>query len=126
MVTPRRTRLLRTANLRLFQAAIADLTRTGDPWIAHGTAVLVPTRAAAEQLRRTLEELTLVGEHAAAVFALPEVLTRDEWYRAMADRAFPSTSLLSDVERYVCMLAAARAGIWNVTFAVYQAMEDPQ
>ena len=111
MVTPRRTRLLRTANLQLFQAAIADLTRTGDPWIAHDTAVLVPTRAAAEQLRRTLEELTLVGEHAAAVIALPEVLTRDEWYRAMADRAFPFASLLSDVERYVCMLAAARAAV---------------
>ncbi len=108
LITPRRTRLLRTAGLQGFQEAIAALTRTRDPWRARNTVVLVPTRAAAVRLRRTLEELTLLREPCAPVLVLPEVLSRADWYAALAERLVPPPALLSTIERYVCMLAAAR------------------
>ena len=107
-ITPRRTRLLRTAGLQGLQEAIAALIRTRDPWRARNTVVLVPTRAAAVQLRRTLEELTLLREPCAPVLALPEVLARADWYAALAERLVRPPALLSTIERYVCMLAAAR------------------
>lgn len=111
MITPRRTRLIRSGGLRSFQASIAERTRTRDPWRARRTAVLVPTRAAAEQLRRTLEALAFVGERSPSVLAPPEILTRDDWYAALAERTAPPSARLSPVERYVCMLAAAREAV---------------
>ena len=111
MITPRRTRLIRSGGLRSFQASIAERTRTCDPWRARRTAVLVPTRAAAEQLRRTLEALAFVGERSPSVLAPPEILTRDDWYAALAERTAPPSARLSPVERYVCMLAAAREAV---------------
>ena len=108
MITPRRTRLHRTAGLQGFQEALAALTRTGDPWRARNTAVLVPTRAAAARLRRTLEELTLLGGPRAPVLVFPEVLSRADWYALLAARLARPAALLSATERYVCMLAAAR------------------
>ncbi len=108
MITPRRTRLLRTAGLQGFQEAIAAVTRTGDPWQARNTAVLVPTRAAAARLRGTLEELTLLREPCAPVLVFPEVLSRADWYAALAERLARPPVLLSTIERHVCMLAAAR------------------
>ncbi len=107
-ITPRRTRLLRTAGLQGLQEAIAALTRTRDPWRARNTVVLVPTRAAAVQLRRTLEALTLLREPCAPVLVFPEVLSRADWYAALAERLVRPPALLSTIERYVCMLAAAR------------------
>ncbi len=109
MITPRRTRLLRTAGLQGFQEAIAALTRTRDPWRARNTAVLVPTRAAAARLRRTLEELTLLREPFPPLLVFPEVLSRADWYAALAERLVGSPALLSSIERYVGMFAAARA-----------------
>ena len=109
MITPRRTRLLRVAGPQSFQEAIAAVTRTHDPWRARNTAVLVPTRAAAAQLRRTLEELLLLREPSRPVLVFPEVLSRDDWHAALSERLAPPAALLSGVERYVCMLAAARS-----------------
>ncbi|SVB61002.1 uncharacterized protein METZ01_LOCUS213856, partial [marine metagenome] len=70
----------------------------------------VPTRAAAEQLRRTLEELT-VTDKGWSTLAGTNVLTRDEWYQAMAERAEPSVPLLSQIERTVCMTSATKAAL---------------
>ena len=102
MITPRRTRLIRTACLHGFREAIAALTRQLDDRRARDTVVIVPTRAAADQLRRTLER------SAAAVRPLPRLLTREGWHAALAARARPPVPLLSAVERYVLMQAAAR------------------
>lgn len=102
MITPRRTRLIRTACLQGFREAIAALTRQLDDRQARDTVVIVPTRAAADQLRRTLEP------SAAAVGPLPRLLTREGWHAALAARARPPAPLLSAVERYVLMQAAAR------------------
>ena len=105
MITPRRTRLVRTADLHGFRAAIAALSRQLDARQARDTVVLVPTRAAADQLRRTLVEAP--GGNGPAP-ALPRLMTREDWYAALAERARPAVPLLSAVERYVLMQAAAR------------------
>ena len=70
----------------------------------------MPTRAAAEQLRRTLEELT-VTDKGWSTLAGTNVLTRDEWYQAMAERAEPSVPLLSQIDRTVCMTSATKAAL---------------
>ena len=105
MITPRRTRLVRTAGLHGFREAIAALARDLDARPARDTVVLVPTRAAADQLRRTLEEPAHLTTPAPA---LPALLTREDWYQALSARADPPATLLSAVERYVLMLAAVR------------------
>ena len=102
MITPRRTRLVRTACLHGFREAIAAITRQLGARRARDTVVIVPTHAAAEQLRRTLEL------SAGAVRRLPQLLTREGWYAALAARARPPAPLLAPVERYVLMQAAAR------------------
>ena len=103
MITPRRTRLVRTASLHGFREAIAALTRQLDRRRARDSVVLVPTGAAADQLRRTLERSA--GGDAPR---LPHLLTREGWHAALAARAGPPLALLSAVERYVLMQAAAR------------------
>ena len=57
LITPRVTRLLRASDLRTFQSAIAGVVPDG--LTARATAIVVPSRSAAEELRRTLEELAL-------------------------------------------------------------------
>ena len=108
MITPCRTRLLRAPSLQSFQRAIVGLIKTTDPWTAGATAVLLPTRAAAEQLRRTLEDLIADSIVETSVLALPSLLTRTEWYSVMHQRLGDTTPLISPVERQVCALAAAR------------------
>lgn len=105
MITPRRTRLIRTAGPHGFREAIAALARDTAVRPPRDTAVIVPTRAAADQLRRTLQE-PAGGTMPAR--ALPALLTRDDWYEALSARADPPLPLLSAVERYVLMLSAAR------------------
>ena len=105
MITPRRTRLVRTADLHGFREAIAALARDRDARPARDTAVIVPTRAAADQLRRSLE---LPASGATPAPARPALLTREGWYQALSERSDPAAPLLSAVERYVLMLAAAR------------------
>jgi hypothetical protein len=67
VITPRRTRLVRVADLQTFRHAIAALaqpvpgTAAGEP----KTVVVVPTRGAARLLTRTVED---------------DIVTRDEMY----------------------------------------------
>ena len=108
MITPRRTRLVRTAALHGFREAIAALTRDHAARPPRDTVVIVPTRAAADQLRRTLEEPAVGAKPARA---LPALLTREGWYEALSARADAPVALLSAVERYVLMLAAVRTAV---------------
>ena len=55
VITPRNTRLWRTPDLQAFQRAIVDLLPS-DPFEADACAAIVPSQAAAEQWRRTIEE----------------------------------------------------------------------
>lgn len=110
MITPRRTRLLRARDLASFQRAIARAACHADVARARACAVLVPTRAAAGQLRRTLEEIVL-GPDGHRVLALPELVTRDEWYARLHAHLPAALPLLSEFDREVMAGAAAREAV---------------
>ena len=55
MITPRVTRLIRASDLRIFQEAVGDSIPDG--WQARSTAIVVPARSAAEELRRTIRQV---------------------------------------------------------------------
>ena len=109
MITPRQTRLFRAADLRDFQRTIRYLAGHRDIWRAGNCAVIVPSSAAADQLRRTLENYHL-GSRASAdrAFVLPQILTRSGWYDAMHARLPSPPRRLTDLEREVLLNAAAR------------------
>lgn len=107
-ITPRLTRLFRVSNLQSFQNTISDLVSPGSPSKNSDTVVLVPTSAAGVQLSRTIQITKFNKEAIKQNFRLPEFLTRSDWYLAMLNRLVPAESLLSDIERNVCMWAAIR------------------
>ena len=107
MITPRATRLIRTADLQAFQRAIvAAIPR--DPIGARSCAVLVPSRSAAEELRRTIETLLLStgGTHPPAI-VLPDLVTRDEWYARLRERLTGPPAALSSFDREVLLRRSA-------------------
>ncbi len=106
MITPRQTRLLRVPDLAAFRTTIAD-------WIlglqfseADGSFVVVPTRAAAEQLRQVVEDRGLVEPRRAVVW--PHVGPRQDLYDELAARLSTAPSLLTATEREVILSAKAR------------------
>jgi RecB family exonuclease len=109
VITPRRTRLHRVSNLSAFQRAIRTIVDHEDVLQLRNCAVIVPTRAAADQLRRTLESWSL-GRHAAGdtALSLPHVVTRDGWYDLMYARLPLMTRRASGLEREVIIGAVAR------------------
>ena len=104
MITPRQTRLYNTPDLLTFQYTIAGCLAGPTPWNRRASVVLVPSRAAADQLRWTLERLAL--ERDTAVL-LPRLLTRDELYAELHRRAGAVAPVLSPIERLVYGRAAA-------------------
>ena len=115
VITPRRTRLLRADDLRAFQRAIAEVATYNDPWTAQDCVVMVPTHAATEQLKRTLEYLSftpdnpkqktaVAGSH---LIAWPHFVTRRTWYTLMHGRLKSPPRLLTDVEREVLIQSAS-------------------
>ena len=108
MIAPRRTRLLRATDLQTFQHTLVDLLGMRDPTVARKTAVLVPTTAAAAHLRRTLEQALVRAPGDACAWTMPRFVTRDGWYRAMHEHRVDLPTLLTAIERQVCMLSAAR------------------
>ncbi len=107
MTTERRTRLHRAPSLPAFRAALSALLPTSDLLRARATAVLVPTRSAAELLRRSLEDRLASG----AALVLPDLLTRGEWYERLHQRAGRLPRLLTAVEREVLVEGAAHEAI---------------
>lgn len=97
----RRTRLLRAADLTAYRQHLIELARALDPATAADTFVLVPTAAAAAQLRRTLSD---------RVAAAPQPLigSRAELYDHLASRVAPSARRPSEVEREAMLGACAR------------------
>ena len=100
MITPRRTRLIRAADLPGFRAHLVEVVRS----LTAGadTFVLVPTRAAGEQLRRTLQAGLGVS------VALPVIGTRTDLYDLLMARLLPDARTLSGFEREALVAAAAR------------------
>ena len=106
MITPRRTRLLRVPDLASLRATLVDLAGRLAPAEARDTFLLVPTRAAGEQLRRTLEDQLLTPQRPAIV--LPMMGTRGDWYEELASRCTVRGALLDAFEREVILGAVAR------------------
>ena len=109
MITPRQTRLFRAADLRAFQRTIRRLAFHTDIRHAQSCAVIVPSAAAADQLRRTFENHGLLAAPTAdRAFFLPQILTRSGWYDAMHARLPSPPRRLTDLEREVLLNAASR------------------
>ena len=103
MITPRRTRLLRARDLRGLHRAVVSALPSGPA--ARSVAVILPTSAAAEAFRQTLEEL-LLGEGRTAI-VLPDLVTRRELYRRLHDGTSGLPPLLTEFERDVLLRLAA-------------------
>jgi RecB family exonuclease len=100
-VIARRTRLLRAADLTAYRQHLVQLAGTLDPATAADTFVLVPTAAAAAQLRRTL------ADRAPAALQ-PLIGSRAELYDHLASRVTPSARRPTEVEREAMLGACAR------------------
>lgn len=98
MITPRRTRLIRVADLHTYRRVIAALASgTSAP---HDTAILVPTHAAATVLAET------IGESASTLFS-PAIVTRDGLYDDLHRRLLTAPRRLTVFERDAIAQAAA-------------------
>lgn len=106
MITPRTTRLVRVPDLRAFRDAAAALACEGSPLDAADRIVLVPSRAAASQLLRTIENRSTAAN---AVVALPALTTTGELTRRLAERLPEPPPLLTDAEREALLGVACRA-----------------
>jgi RecB family exonuclease len=72
---------------------------------ARACAVLVPSRGAAEALRRTLENILLCA--ASPALLLPDLITRAELYQKLHERLPGAPPILTDFEREVIFRRAA-------------------
>jgi RecB family exonuclease len=110
LITPRVTRLIRASDLRSFQEAVVDSIPPG--WAARSTAIVVPGRSAAEELRRTIEDRRLSSDSVGA-FVLPDLVSRGELYGELYVHLRDAPAMLSEFEREVLLRLAAddaRAG----------------
>jgi hypothetical protein len=73
---------------------------------ARDTAILLPTRSAAEELRRTFEDLVL-GDGGIPALVLPDLLTRSEFYVRLHARLPEAPPLLTGFEREVLLRLSA-------------------
>ena len=104
MITPRVTRLFRASDLRVFQEAVVDSIPEG--WSARSTAIVVPGRSAAEELRRTIEDRRLPSASGGALI-LPDLVTRGELYGELHVHLRDAPAMLSEFEREVLLRLAA-------------------
>ena len=106
MITPRQTRLHRVPDLAAFRTTIADWILNLPAADAGRAFVLVPTRAAAEQLRRTVEDRGLGAARSA--LAWPHVGSRQDFYDEIAARLTPTPNVLVPTAREIILAAKAR------------------
>jgi len=91
-------------DLKAFRRAIAELAIEGAPLDARDRLVVVPTRAAAAQLVRSIE--ASLGEEQAVV--LPDFVTTSELVFRLAERLDPAPQVLRDPEREALAMVACR------------------
>ena len=101
MITPRRIRLYRAPDLAGYRQYLVDLVRALDQRRAADTFVVVPTRAAAEQLTRTLDEQ--LGK-----CPRPMIGSRADLYDELIARLPSGPRILSAFEREAMLAAGAR------------------
>jgi RecB family exonuclease len=107
VIAPRTIRLVRVASLGAFQRAIASAIAP-DLHRARATAVIVPTRAAASELRRTLEDVTLTTD---GVLVAPDLVTRADLYERLRTALPDMPRLLTGHEREAMLLAGSHEAI---------------
>jgi RecB family exonuclease len=98
--------LIRAADLQAFQRAIVSVVPV-DAAAARECAVIVPSRSAAEELRRTIENARLLSAAGAAVCALPDIVTRDEFYLRLRERMPAAPAPLTAFDREVLLRRSA-------------------
>ena len=106
MITPRQTRLHRAADPAAFRRGIYSLVAARQPFAVRDTFVVVPTRAAADELRRTLEHLAAAD--AVPAVCLPLIGTRADLVDALAARLAHPPPRLTAFDREVILARAAR------------------
>ena len=104
MTASPRIRLFSAPDLPSFRRAIADCLDWNRSWDLRASMVLVASRAAAGQLRWTLEQRLLAQREA---LVLPPLVTRDGLYGELHRRLDEAPPRLGAVERLVCGRAAA-------------------
>ncbi|MFO7693338.1 MAG: PD-(D/E)XK nuclease family protein [Vicinamibacterales bacterium] len=107
MITPRLTCLVSAPDLASYREAILERACEGSVGDIRGRAVIVPSRAAAEQLRRTIEDRRLGAGPGTVV--LPWMLTREEWRTALYGSLPGPQNGANAFEREVLLQASARA-----------------
>ena len=108
MITARATRLVRVPDLKGLRAAVAQLAPVAAIAVRR-TAVVVPSRSAAAELRRSLESVAVAAGLQALLF--PDILTRAELYAGLHAAAADAPRLLTPQEREVLLRRAAREAI---------------
>ncbi|MGD9906869.1 MAG: PD-(D/E)XK nuclease family protein [Vicinamibacterales bacterium] len=105
MTTPRVTRLHRAADADGFRRVIAALVGATPPLAARDVAVVVPTRAAGDELRRSIET-RLLGP-ARPALCLPHLVTRADLLQLFRARLTAPPPWLSPFDREVILARAA-------------------
>ena len=102
----RRT-LIRAADLAAFRQTLAQRALAGPSLAARRRLILVPTRAAAELLRQTLEAAAIRQPGQALI--LPDIVTREDWLDRMRAALPDAPPLLSRLARERSLAHAAHA-----------------
>jgi RecB family exonuclease len=105
--TPRVSRLIRVADLQAFRRAVVALATAGSPLDARDRIVIVPTRAAASLLLRTIEDAVL--DTSVPALVLPDLVIPRELVSRLGERLGRSRPALTPAEREVLLGVACRA-----------------
>jgi len=105
--TPRSTRLVRVPDLHAFRQTVIGLATSGSPLDARDRMIVVPTRAAASLLVRSIED-AILGASTQAL-ALPDLVTPRELITRLAERLTQSRASLTPAQREVLLGVACRS-----------------
>jgi RecB family exonuclease len=106
ILTPRATRLIRVTDLQAFRTAVVALATAGAPLEARDRIIVLPTRAAASLLLRTIEGAVLGSSTRALV--LPDLVTTRELVARLSERLGSARPVLTSAEREVLLGVACR------------------
>jgi len=114
VITPRRTRLVRVADLHAFRDVLTVLS-LGDLESVRARIVVVPASGAARQLQRTLETRTFgppsTDGAARRAVLFPDLATREQLYDRLHARLPSAPRRLTPFEREVLIALAAEDAI---------------